>query len=109
MMASLGYPSDPSALRERIPRILNTPGAEILVATADGADKPLGLLALQFLPQLGIEGEVAHICFLVVDGSYHRGGVGRALESHAEKLARERGCDRMVHHTPILGGFGGGG
>jgi GNAT superfamily N-acetyltransferase len=58
-------------------------------------------LALQFLPQLGIEGEVAHICFLVVDASCHRGGVGTALESHAEKLARERGCDRMVPLTPF--------
>jgi len=96
LLASLGYPSDPSSLRARIPVILKNPDGVLLVAISESSDKALGLLSIHFIPQLGLEGDVARIGFLVVDESCHGGGIGKLLESHAERLAREHGCDRMV-------------
>jgi GNAT superfamily N-acetyltransferase len=96
LLASLGYPSDPSALKTRISGILKNPDAALLVAVREGSDRAIGLLSMHFIPQLGIEGEVARIGFFVIDESCHGSGVGKLLESHAETLAHERGCDRMV-------------
>src|SRR5271170_603684 len=94
LLTSLGYPSDPSFLRTRIPIILQNPDAVLLVATSEATDYPVGLLSLHFIPQLGLQGDVARIGFLVVDESCHGSGIGKLLESHAEKLSRDRGCDR---------------
>src|SRR5271167_781797 len=37
-----------------------------------------------------------HIGFLVIDESCHSCGIGKMLESHGEKISRERGCNRIV-------------
>lgn len=97
LLASLGYPSGPSSLRTRISVILKNPDAVLLVATSESSDKALGLLSMHFIPQLGLEGDVARLGFLVVDENCHGDGIGKLLESHAEKLARKRGCDRMAN------------
>lgn len=96
LLASLGYPSDPSSLCTRISVILKNPDAILLVATSESSNKAVGLLSLQFIPQLGLQGDIARIGFLVIDESCHGAGIGKLLESHAEKLSRERGCDRIV-------------
>lgn len=40
-----------------------------------------------------------HLYWLCVDGSGQGAGVGRALQSHAEAFARQRGCERLVLET----------
>ena len=102
LLASLGYPSDPSSLRTRIPVILENTDVVLLVATSESSDKSLGLLSMHFIPQLGLEGDVAPLGFLVVDENCHGSGIGKLLEPHAENLTRERGCDKMV--IRLLGG-----
>src|ERR1700733_81507 len=77
LLASLGYPSDPSALKTRISGILENPDAALLVAVREGSDRAIGLLSMHFIPQLGIEGEVARIGFFVIDESCHGSGVGK--------------------------------
>ena len=96
LLASLGYPSEPSFLRSRISVILKNPDAVLIVAVSESSDKVVGLLSMHFIPQLGLQGDVARIGFLVVDETHHRDGIGSMSESHAEKLSRDRGCDRMV-------------
>jgi len=96
LLTSLGYPSDPDSLKSRISRILNNPDCVLLVAVREESDRAIGLLSMQFIPQLGLAGDVARLGFFVIDESCHGSGVGKLLESHAETLARERGCDRMV-------------
>jgi GNAT superfamily N-acetyltransferase len=96
LLSSLGYPNTLSSLKVRISRILENPDAVLLVASPNSSDKALGLLSLHFIPQLGVEGDVARIGFLVVDERCHGVGIGKLLELHAEKLSRERGCNRMV-------------
>ena len=98
VLASLGYPCDLSFLSGRIPVILQNPDAVLIVAASE-SDKAIGLVSLHFIPQLGLQGHVARIGFLVVDQRYHRLGVGRLLESYAEKLSGDRSCDRMVSNS----------
>jgi GNAT superfamily N-acetyltransferase len=95
LLASLGYPSDRSSLAARTKVIIQNPDASLLVATTL-EDNVVGLLSLHFIPQLGLDGDVARIGFLVVDENHHGAGVGKLLESQAEELSRRRGCDRMV-------------
>jgi GNAT superfamily N-acetyltransferase len=96
LLSSLGYPNTLSSLKTRISRILQNPDAVLLVASTASSNAALGLLSLHFIPQLGVEGDVARIGFLVVDETSQGAGIGKLLESHGEKLSRERGCNRMV-------------
>ena len=96
LLTSLGYPNEPSSLRSRVAIIAKNPDAELLVAIEEYSSQIVGLLSLHFIPQLGVEGEVARIGFFVVDKKVRRAGVGKFLESHAEKLCNSRGCNRMV-------------
>jgi GNAT superfamily N-acetyltransferase len=96
LLESLGYPNELSSLKSRITIIAKNPDAELLVAINEPSNELVGLLSLHFIPQLGIEGEVARIGFFVVDEKVQRMGVGKFLESHAEKLCLDRGCNRMV-------------
>jgi GNAT superfamily N-acetyltransferase len=96
LLASLGYPNQPAPLRSRITTIIRNPDAELLVAVNQESDQVVGLLSLHFIPQLGIQDDVARIGFFVVDESCQRAGIGRLLETHAERLCVDRGCNRMV-------------
>jgi GNAT superfamily N-acetyltransferase len=96
LLSSLGYPNTLSSLKVRISRILENPDAVLLVASTNSSDKALGLLSLHFIPQLGVEGDVARIGFLVVDENCQGVGIGKLLELHAEKISREQSCNRMV-------------
>jgi GNAT superfamily N-acetyltransferase len=98
LLASLGYPNQSSSLRSRIATIVQNPDAELLVAVKKESDQVVGLVSLHFIPQLGIEGEVARIGFFVVGEEFQRSGIGRLLETHAESLCIDRGCNRMVLH-----------
>ena len=96
LLASLGYPNEVSSIRTRIANIVRNPDAELLVAVIAQSNQVVGLLSLHFIPQLGIEGDVVRIGFFVVDTSLQRAGIGKLLETHAEKLSRDRGCNRVV-------------
>lgn len=100
LLSSLGYPTDTTAIKERLSRILQTPDAVLLVAAHKTTDQVAGVLSIQFIPQLGLAGDVCHICFFVVAENLHRAGIGKLLESTAEELSRKRGCDRMVSLVP---------
>lgn len=96
LLASLGYPNGVVSLRARIANIIQNPDAELLVAVTVQSNQVVGLLSLSYIPQLGIEGDVSRIGFFVVDTSLQRAGIGKLLETHADNLSRERGCNRMV-------------
>lgn len=97
LLTSLGYPTHTGALRTRIPHILNNPDARLLVVVS-GSFEVVGLLSVHSIAQLGLGGGVARTEFLVVPESCQRSGVGRLLESYAEEISREHGCDPMVSH-----------
>ena len=59
----------------------------------------LGILDMEFRQRLGHPRPQAWVNDLVVTESARRQGVGRALLSRAEELARDRGCFRMSLET----------
>jgi hypothetical protein len=89
LLESLGYSSTPSSLEKRIARILENPDTALLVATLTSTDQVVGLISVHFVPQLGLEGDMARIGFLVVDEVCHGAGIVKLLEVHAEELSRE--------------------
>lgn len=99
LLSSLGYPSSLSSLKTRISSILTNPDAVLLVAVSTSSDEAVGLISLHFIPQLGIEGDVARIGFFVVDEKHHGAGIGKMLELQAERVSRDRGCNRMVSYS----------
>ena len=58
----------------------------------------LGLLSLHFIPQIAVEGDFARISYFAVDEGVRNGGIGRMMEAHATKLAREKGCRLIEVH-----------
>lgn len=96
LLSSLGYPNTLSSLKTRISAILKNPDAVLLVAASTFSDQAVGLISLDFIPQLGIEGDVARIGFLVVDENHLGAGIGKMLELEGERISGERGCNRMV-------------
>lgn len=68
----------------------------VLVALFQG--QLAGFASLRVIPQIESARPHAELSDIFVDERFRRRGVGRALMSHAEGLARERGCAR-IHLT----------
>jgi GNAT superfamily N-acetyltransferase len=86
LLRELGYPSAPAEVAQRIAAL----GDGDAVLVTDG-----GLVALHRVPRLAEGGAFARITALVVGSQRRRDGVGRALISAAEVLARRWGCDLL--------------
>ena len=65
-----------------------------LVAEVDGA--VVGVIDTEYHQRLGDHRPQARVNDLVVPRKVRQKGVGKALLSHAEELARKRGCFRMA-------------
>lgn len=71
----------------------------VLVALSHG--QPAGFASLRVIPPIESPRPHAELSDIFVGEAFRRQGVGRALMSEAERLARERGCVR-VHLTTDL-------
>jgi GNAT superfamily N-acetyltransferase len=78
------------ALRDVYERFLSRPDAAALVAEEDG--RVVGFCDVMFLPRLNFAEPQAWIPDLVVSEDARGRGIGAALLSHAEDVARGRGC-----------------
>ncbi len=94
LLATLGYPAEEGAIRERLEWLRRTdPAGRVLVALVDGSLQ--GFAALNGTPTLHRAGLVGRITGLaVLDGGQGR-GVGRALVEAAEGHFRALGAVRM--------------
>jgi GNAT superfamily N-acetyltransferase len=95
LLRQLGRPSalgtdSERELRHAYERFLSRPDAAALVAEEDG--RVVGFCDLMLLPRLNFGGPQAWIPDLVVAENERGRGIGSALLSHAEELARDRGC-----------------
>jgi GNAT superfamily N-acetyltransferase len=95
LLAQLEYPGTERFMETRLETMLQSP-AEILLVW----DEPpvTGFLSLHFIPMIGVGKDFAHVSYLVVDDHARSEGIGRQLEETVTRLARERGCDRIVVH-----------
>jgi predicted N-acetyltransferase YhbS len=85
----LGYTAEPSAVADRLSRMLARTDQQFLVAEDEG--KPVGWIHMLFAEYVEAEAFVV-IGGLVVDREYRRQGIGRRLLVRAEEWAAQHGC-----------------
>lgn len=96
LLTQLGYPGTEKFIQEKVVELSRHPDAVLAVAAERG--EVLGFISLHFIPQLGLAGAFARISYLCVDESARGKGIGARLVSYCERLARDRGCDRIELH-----------
>ena len=96
LLAQLGYPDTEDFLAEKMKIVINNPLEELFVYELD--KKVVAFMVLEFLPQLGLKGDIARIGYFSVDASSRSKGIGKIMEEHCERLALERNCDRIEVH-----------
>ncbi len=97
LLKQMGYSQPLKVVEEQFQRLSKDPNAITLVAADDS--HVYGILSLYFIPQIALKGDFAKICYLCVDENMRSKGVGHLLVQEAERLARQRGCDRMELHS----------
>lgn len=97
LLKQMGYSQALKVVEEQFQRLSKDPNAITLVAADDS--HVYGVLSLYFIPQIALKGDFAKICYLCVDENMRSKGVGHLLVQEAERLARQRGCDRMELHS----------
>ena len=95
LIAQLDY-DPPASLEEKIRRLSTHPDEVLLVYELD--TEVVAFLSLHFIPQLAVAGDFSRISYFAVKDSVRRHGIGRQLEAHIIRLARERNCDRIEVH-----------
>jgi GNAT superfamily N-acetyltransferase len=84
-----GYPAGTSDVVERLERF-DSPYSAVRVAVI-GPDI-VGFVAVHVLPRFEHSDRIARVLALVVDAGARERGVGHALMTEAEQVARETGC-----------------
>ena len=97
LLKQMGYSQPLKVVQEQFQRLSKDPNAITLVAADDS--HVYGVLSLYFIPQIALKGDFAKICYLCVDENMRSKGVGHLFVQEAERLARQRGCDRMELHS----------
>jgi GNAT superfamily N-acetyltransferase len=95
---------DRAAIEQAFRRCVEDPAHLILVAVqkgkGDGQDegKPTiaGYTALHWIPFPMLGGTEAYLSDMIVASARRGAGIGRALADAAERVARERGCQRLM-------------
>jgi GNAT superfamily N-acetyltransferase len=98
LLSQLGYPTQLEGLTDKIERLINHPDQSLIVYD-DGSVK--AVMSIHFTPQLGLEGDFAIISYFAVDEAARSEGIGRKLEDHCVRLAKDRNCDRIQVHCHI--------
>lgn len=97
LLKQMGYTQPLTLIQEKFEILHHDSNSQILIAEEKG--KIYGFLSLYFIPQIALEDDFAKICYLCVDENMRSKGVGHLLLQEAERLARQRGCDRMELHS----------
>ncbi|MDC5427201.1 GNAT family N-acetyltransferase [Acinetobacter baumannii] len=99
LLKQMGYSQPLKVVQEQFQILSKDPNAITLVAADDL--KVYGVLSLYFIPQIALQGDFAKIYYLCVDEKMRSKGVGHLLVQEAERIAKQRGCDRMELHSGI--------
>jgi GNAT superfamily N-acetyltransferase len=94
LLAQLGYPQEPDALRERLELWLRDErGGRVHVAEVDGS--VVGFIALHVCPHFARPGNRGRITAMAVDERHRRREIGKELVVAAQRVAAELGCVDM--------------
>ncbi|ADW74815.1 GNAT family N-acetyltransferase [Rahnella aceris] len=97
LLGDLDYPNRSEAIAERVAKMAENPDSRLLVAETEG--QAVGFISLHFIPQIALAGEFCRISYLCVSDHARGSGIGQKLLDEAERLAADRGCDRMEVHS----------
>jgi GNAT superfamily N-acetyltransferase len=95
LITQLDY-EPPADLEEKLRLLAADPNEALLVFELDA--QVVAFLSLHFIPQITLSGDFARISYFAVKDSARSLGIGRELEAHITRLARERNCDRIEVH-----------
>lgn len=98
LLRQLGYEGAESFLPEKIHSLMANPDEYCLVAEETNG-QVIGFISIHIIPQIALKGDFARISYFSVDEHFRSRGVGRLLEEHCERIARERNCDRIELHS----------
>jgi len=96
LLDQLDDPGSESFLLRKMETVINNPLEELIVY--EWEEKVVAFIVLEFLPQLGLKGDIARIGYFAVDHSVRSKGIGKEMEQYCENLAREKECDRIEVH-----------
>jgi GNAT superfamily N-acetyltransferase len=96
LLAELGYADTAPFIERRLTQLIADETEQLLIA--EHGNTVLGFLSLHFIPQLALAGDFARISYFCIAEGERSKGAGQQLLQHAERLAAERGCDRMEVH-----------
>lgn len=88
LLAQLGYPATEATVRARLAQLTQD---DRVLLSEDGS----GLIALHRINRIAEGDPLLRITALVVEAAARGRGVGRALLSEAESLARQWGCRQL--------------
>ena len=97
LLAQLDYTASEDFIGQQIVRMQANADSRLWVAVIDGG--VCGFISLHFIAQLPLAGDFCRISYLCVGDGQRGAGVGQQLLDAAERLAAERGCDRMEVHS----------
>ena len=97
LLGELGYPTQAADARLRLERLLEKPDAGALVAELGG--ELVGLATFLVFDLVYRPRPECRLTALVVGARHRRRGVGSALVSAVEAIARGRGCFRLELNT----------
>ncbi|UNK53503.1 GNAT family N-acetyltransferase [Rahnella aceris] len=97
LLGDLDYPNRSEAIAERVAKMAVNPDSRLLVAETEG--QAVGFISLHFIPQIALAGEFCRISYLCVSDHARGSGIGQKLLDEAERLAADRGSDRMEVHS----------
>lgn len=92
LATQLGYSTEPSAVADRLSRLLARTDQEFLVA--DHEERAVGWIHMLLAEYVEADAFVV-IGGLVVDREYRSQGIGRRLLEHAEEWAAQHGCSAV--------------
>lgn len=96
LLNQLGYSNTGGFIKKKINLLLENPNEYFIVAENDGI--VIGFISIHIIPQIALKGDFARISYFCVDENFRGSGTGKMLEEYAEKIARERNCDRIELH-----------
>jgi GNAT superfamily N-acetyltransferase len=99
LLALLGYPSEPAAIKQRIGQILSS-SADLLLVAVDPADKVIAWLQAHAAAILE-SGFRVEIVGMVVSLEKRRSGIGNALVEGATNWGKQIGAESIVVRSNV--------
>lgn len=98
LLRQLGYEGAESFLPGKIRSLMADPDEYCLIAEETNG-QVIGFISIHIIPQIALKGDFARISYFSIDEHFRSRGVGKLLEEHCERIARERNCDRIELHS----------